>query len=302
MTAAGVQELLLDAFDDEFGQGSATTYFTKFIETGGPWTFEALSAVTAEATEVRTALPRKHCLRITELAHGVAEWMGGPEGSDKYAFCISCTNAGALAAAASNEAAVLTNESVEPHGTEQGNGEIVSPAGAVTGPSAARVAPTGSNHTAVVTQQGGHATQAALEEITSPLGVTAALHGDKMASVIVAPHRGVAAQVGVQVAPDAALPDCKQRAQQDVQQQEMIRALKHRSFSRAIVGYETQWLAAAVDALARLEDELQLSDIQQHYDQQCAADRELLMREWNRKTMGILSHRKRKLNKKKTKD
>ena len=37
--------------------------------------------------------------------------MGGPEGSDKYAFCISCTNAGALAAAAAaNEAAVLTNE------------------------------------------------------------------------------------------------------------------------------------------------------------------------------------------------
>ena len=86
MTAAGVQELLLDAFDDEFGQGSATTYFTKFIETGGPWAFEALSAVTTEATEVRTALPRTHCLRITELAHGVAGWMGGPEGSDKYAL------------------------------------------------------------------------------------------------------------------------------------------------------------------------------------------------------------------------
>ena len=82
----------------------------------------------------------------------------------------------------------------------------------------------------------------------------------------------------VQVAPDASTnsqqhQQSAQQAPQDVQQ-EMIGALRQRSFSPAIVGYETQWLAAAVGALARLEDELRLSDIQQHYNKQCAADRE----------------------------
>ena len=114
------------------------------------------------------------------------------------------------------------------------------------------------------------------------------------------------AQVGVQAAHGAAPASSTnseqhqqpaQQAQQDVQQ-EMIGALKQRSFSPAIVGYETQWLAAAVDALARLENELKLSDIQQHYKKQCAANRELFMREWQRKLIGILAHRKQKLKNK----
>ena len=118
------------------------------------------------------------------------------------------------------------------------------------------------------------------------------------------------AQVGVQAAHGAAPASSTnseqhqqpaQQAQQDVQQ-EMIGALKQRSFSPAIVGYETQWLAAAVDALARLEDELKLSDIQQHYKKQCVADKELSMREWQRKSIGILAHRKRKLKNKTKQD
>ena len=74
-------------------------------------------------------------------------------------------------------------------------------------------------------------------------------------------------------------------------QQEMTGPLKERSFRPAIVGYGTSWLAAAVDALARLGDELQLSDIQQHYRKQCAAGKELFMREWQRKSVGTVAHR-----------
>ena len=77
MTAAAVVELLHDAFADEFSEQRAEAYFSKFIRTGEPWTFETLSAVTTEATETHTALPRKHCRRITRLAHGVGEWACG---------------------------------------------------------------------------------------------------------------------------------------------------------------------------------------------------------------------------------
>ena len=66
----------------------------------------------------------------------------------------------------------------------------------------------------------------------------------------------------------------------------MVSSLKQRTLSRAIIGYETQWYAAAADALARLGEELELSDVQQYYSEQCTAGRELFMREWNRKTLG----------------
>ena len=196
--------------------------------------------------------------------------------------------------------AVLTSESVGPH-RGQGNGGFASLAEV----SAVRVTPghlgLGRNHT-TETQLGEHATQATLGGTASPLGAAAALPENIATLQEAATAR---AQVGVQVAHGTAPASgtnsqqhqqSAQQAPQDVQQ-EMIGALKQRSFSPAIVGYETQWLAAAVDALARLEDELQLSDIQQHYNKQCAADRELFMREWQRKSIGILAHRKRKLKK-----
>jgi len=302
MTAAAVVELLHDAFIEEFNERRAEAYFSRFMETGDPWTFETLSKVTIEVTEARTTLPRKHCSRITRLAHEVAEWMGGPAGSDKYALCVSYTDAGR--AAASTAAAVLTNESVGPR-RGQGDGELASLA-EVEPLSAVRVTPDqlglGRNHTAEA-QLGEHATQATLGVTASPLEAAAVLPEDRVSSQGVATAR---AQVGVQAAHGAAPASSTnseqhqqpaQQAQQDVQQ-EMIGALKQRSFSPAIVGYETQWLAAAVDALARLEDELKLSDIQQHYKKQCAADRELFMREWQRKSIGILAHRKRKLKNK----
>ena len=157
MTAAAVVELLHDAFIEEFNERRAEAYFSRFMETGEPWTFETLSEVTIEVTEARTTLPRKHCSRITRLAHEVAEWVGGPVGSDKYALCVSYTDAGR--AAASTAAAVLTNESVWPR-RGQGDGELASLA-EIEPLSAVRVTPDqlglGRNHTAEA-QLGGHAT------------------------------------------------------------------------------------------------------------------------------------------------
>ena len=60
MTAAAVVELLHDAFIEEFNERRAEAYFSRFLETGEPWTFETLSAVTVESTETHTTLPRKH--------------------------------------------------------------------------------------------------------------------------------------------------------------------------------------------------------------------------------------------------
>ena len=55
--------------------------------------------------------------------------------------------------------------------------------------------------------------------------------------------------------------------QRHQQQQNMVSSLKDRTLSRAIIGFETQWYAAAADALARLGEELELSDVQQYYNE-----------------------------------
>ena len=153
MTAAAVVELLHDAFIDEFNARRAEAYLSRFMETGEPWTFETLSAVTVEAVETHTALPQKHCRRITRLAHEVAEWMGGPADSEKYALCVSYTDAGRAAASTSTATAVLTNESVGPRrGQEGAPGESTSSAEVATEPTAGSVTPpeSGRNHVAVV--------------------------------------------------------------------------------------------------------------------------------------------------------
>ena len=229
--------------------------------------------------------------------------MGGPADSEKYALCVSYTDAGR--AAASTAAAVLTSESVGPH-RGQGNGEFASLAEV----SAVRVTPghlgLGRNHT-TETQLGEHATQATLGGNASPLGAAAALPEDIATLQEAATAR---AQVGVQVAHGTAPASgtnsqqhqqSAQQAPQDVQQ-EMIGALRQRSFSPAIVGYETQWLAATftVDALARLEDELyssQTSSSTITNNVLLTGSPLLFMREWQRKSIGILAHRKRKLKK-----
>ena len=301
MTAAAVVELLHDAFTEEFSEQRAQAYLSKFMQTEEPWTFETLSAVTVEATETHTALPQKHCRRITRLAHEVAEWMGGPADSAKYALCVSYTDAGR--AAASTAAAVLANESVGPRRGQEGTpGESTSSAEEATEPTAGNVTPpeSGRNHIAgvEVEQQRVHVAQAARGETTSPIGVR------EMSGDTATPPEGggtsctrKSAHGGVQVAQDVD----STNPQRHQQQQNMVSSLKQRTLSRAMIGYETQWYAAAADALARLGEELKLSDVQQYYSEQCTAGRELFMREWNRKTIGILSHRKRKLIKKTTK-
>ena len=62
---------------------------------------------------------------------------------------------------------------------------------------------------------------------------------------------------------------------------------------RVVDGYELQWQAAAISALDRLQVELQVQVVS-YYSTQCAAGQELFVREWQRKTSGILSHRKKK--------
>ena len=129
-------------------------------------------------------------------------------------------------------------------------------AGNVTPPKSGR------NHIAgvEVEQQRVHVAQAARGETTSPKGVQE-MSGDKATSPesgrTSCTRRSISAQGGVQVAQDADS-TVPQRHQQ---QQDMVSSLKHRSFSRAIIGYETQWCAAAADALARLCEELKLSDV-----------------------------------------
>ena len=70
MTAAVVVELLHDAFIEEFNERRAEAYFSRFMETGEPWTFETLSEVAIEVTETRTTLPR-----IRSIAAGSHVWL-----------------------------------------------------------------------------------------------------------------------------------------------------------------------------------------------------------------------------------
>jgi hypothetical protein len=78
-----------------------------------------------------------------------------------------------------------------------------------------------------------------------------------------------------------------------VGQDGMLGVLRKRVQPRVVDGYELQWQAAAISALDRLQVELQVQVVT-YYSTQCAAGQELFVREWQRKTSGILSHRKKK--------
>ena len=128
-------------------------------------------------------------------------------------------------------------------------------------------------------------------------GETASSSGDMAArlgvpatstrSRAIAARGGVtAAQMGAQVAPRA-------NATTRSGVGHLIAELRKRANSSAVTGFETEWHAAAADALSRLEAELKV-DVCQFYSGQCSAGKELLLRELHRKTGGMLAHRKRK--------
>ena len=125
----------------------------------------------------------------------------------------------------------------------------------------------------------------ALGITVSPTGETAARGENATPNVgDIAAHGASAAQQGEKMVPGV-------HAAAGVGQDGMLGMLGVQP--RVVDGYELQWQAAAISALDRLQVELQVQVVS-YYSTQCAAGQELFVREWQRKTSGILSHRKKK--------
>ena len=138
----------------------------------------------------------------------------------------------------------------------------------------------------------GHAanTSSALGTTVSPAGETAARGVNATPNVgEIAAHGESTAQQGAKAVPGV-------NATVDVGSDETIDTLRKRVRPQVIQGFEVQWQAAAATALDRLQTELGVQAVV-YYSSQCAVSQELFMREWTRKTSGILAHRKRKQKK-----